>query len=118
MGITIIKALGELPRSALQSLGSVKEPLGTPVAQLWSTVYRQEPESGVWECSPGRWRRQVKAGEFCHFTTGYCRFEPDDGAPIEIRAGDTVYFPPNTTGVWEVFETIRKTYLMIPQVGE
>jgi hypothetical protein len=43
MGITIIKAPGELPRSALQPLGSVKEPMGTPVAQLWSTVYRQEP---------------------------------------------------------------------------
>ncbi|MGY9058689.1 MAG: cupin domain-containing protein, partial [Candidatus Puniceispirillales bacterium] len=38
-------------------------------------------------------------------------FTPDDGEPINIEAGDVVYFPANSTGVWEIIETTRKSYL-------
>ena len=35
------------------------------------------------------------------------------GEPIEIKAGDTVWFPRNTSGVWEIKEDVRKVYVVI-----
>lgn len=58
---------------------------GRPAAETW-----------LWECSPGR-------------------FEPDAaGEPaVEFRAGDTLFFPPETRGVWEIREAVRKVYVML-----
>ena len=30
---------------------------------------------------------------------------------FEIKAGDAIFFPPNSRGIWDVRETIRKTYV-------
>lgn len=50
----------------------VKEPLGTPVSS--TATHAEEGEggllTGVWECTPGRWRRQVLSREFSHFISG------------------------------------------------
>jgi uncharacterized cupin superfamily protein len=54
----------------------------------------------------------VKKAEFCHFVAGHCSFTHEDGTRIEIRAGDCVFFPANTNGVWDVQETVRKVYLV------
>lgn len=90
-------------------------PLGEPVAMVTSEGIERDDgvEAGIWECSPGRWRRQIVQQEFCHFIAGRCTFTPDDGEPIEIRAGDAVVFPANTLGIWDVQETVRKTYLLV-----
>lgn len=40
-------------------------------------------------------------------------FTPDEGAPIEIKAGDTVFLSSNTTGVWDIQETVRKVYVLL-----
>ena len=34
------------------------------------------------------------------------------GEPVELRAGDAVLFPENCEGVWEIRETLRKTYVL------
>ena len=112
-GVTLIKDAAGLAGEALESHGAVVVPIGTPVAQLRSSALREGPECGVWECTPGRWRRQVKSAEFCHFVAGRCTFTPDGGAVLHIAAGDSVYFPANTAGVWDVIETVRKTYVLI-----
>ena len=97
----------------LADVGPVGVPLGQPVAQLKCSEAVSLPdkqvEVGIWECSPGVWRRQVKQAELCHFVAGHCIFTPEGGEPLEIKAGDAVFFPPNSRGVWEVKETIRKT---------
>jgi len=113
MSITIIKSAAALPSSALESLGPVRVPLDEPIAELRGCSLRAAPECGVWECTPGRWRRQVESAEFCHFLLGRCTFTPDGGSPLEITAGDSVYFPAYTRGVWDVHETVRKTYVLI-----
>jgi len=95
---------------------AVKEPLDTPIAQ--AATHAEETAdgllTGVWECSPGRWRRQVLAREFSHFIAGHCLFIPDQGEPIELRAGDAVLFPANCTGIWDIRETVRKSFVIIP----
>src|SRR3546814_8464715 len=66
----------------------------------------------MWECSPGRWRREVTRAEFCQFLSGRCSFTADTGEVLQIEAGDPIFFPANTTGGWDVTETVRKSYLV------
>ncbi len=93
----------------------VAVPLGTPVAvaSTLSVERNDGVETGIWECTPGRWRRQIVAQEFCHFIQGRCTFTPDDGETLQIEAGDALMLPANSTGIWDIQETVRKTYVLI-----
>ncbi|MGH6934446.1 MAG: cupin domain-containing protein [Dongiaceae bacterium] len=113
MKLTVLKATNDIPAAQLESRGEVKEPIGSPTARIRSASFHEDPEVGVWECSPGKWRRQVRSAEFCHIIAGRCTFHADGRPPIHISAGDAVLFPPNTTGTWEIFETVRKTYVLL-----
>lgn len=99
----------------LEESNPVAVPLSEPVAVASTTSVERSDgvETGVWECTPGRWRRQIVQQEFCHFIAGRCTFTPDGGEPIEIAAGDALMLPANTLGVWDIQETLRKTYVLI-----
>lgn len=106
-----------LASAALEDWGKVAEPLGEPVARLRGmspTEKDKEPDFGIWECSPGKWKRQIRKAEFAHFVAGRCTFHADSGQVIEIKAGDALYFPAESLGVWEIHETVRKTYILLP----
>jgi uncharacterized cupin superfamily protein len=47
-----------------------------------------------------------------NFVLGSCTFTPDGKAPHQLRAGDTLFLPENTKGVWVVHETVRKVYVL------
>ncbi|MBB1520928.1 cupin domain-containing protein [Aquipseudomonas guryensis] len=100
---------------ALEESNPVAVPLSEPVAvtSVTSVECSDGVETGVWECTPGRWRRQIVHQEFCHFIAGRCTFIPDVGEPIVIQAGDAILFPANTTGIWDIQETLRKSYVLI-----
>jgi uncharacterized cupin superfamily protein len=99
----------------LPDVGPVSVPIGEPIAHLkcFEAVGLKDKqiEAGVWECSPGIWRRQILQAELCHFVSGYAFFTPEGGDKFEIKAGDAVFFPPSSQGVWDVRETIRKSYV-------
>ncbi|WP_404939781.1 cupin domain-containing protein [Pseudomonas sp. JDS08PS003] len=99
----------------LDESAPVAVPLGTPVAVTSVTAVERSDgvETGIWECTPGRWRRQIVAQEFCHFIQGRCTFTPDHGEPLHIEAGDALMLPANSTGIWDIQETVRKTYVLI-----
>jgi len=103
------------PNVALDASNPVAVPLSKPVAVTSTTSVERSDgvETGIWECTPGRWRRQIVQQEFCHFVAGRCTFTPDGGEPIEIRAGDALMMPANTLGIWDIQETVRKTYVLI-----
>lgn len=93
-----------------------KLPIGEPVASQ-STAQHQEAAAveasvGVWESSPGIFRRHLANREFSHIISGWCIFTPEGGEPVELRAGDAVLFPANCEGVWDIRETLRKTYVL------
>lgn len=92
----------------------VAAPLGDPVSLCRTLGHAPgaQVSMGVWECSPGLWRRQVMRAEFSHLLEGRCRFIPDGGEPITLAAGDAVYFPPHSSGVWDISETVRKVYVI------
>ncbi|MFW0754238.1 cupin domain-containing protein [Pseudomonas sp. H11T01] len=99
----------------LEESAPVAVPLGTPVAVTSTTSVERNDgvETGIWECTPGRWRRQIVAQEFCHFIQGRCTFTPDHGETLQIEAGDALMLPANSTGIWDIQETVRKTYVLI-----
>lgn len=107
-------------RNALQSPLGTPEPARLPISEpaaLAATAQDQTNEAvgasiGVWESSPGVFRRYLKNREFSHIVSGWCIFTPDGGEPVELRAGDAVLFPENCEGVWDVRETLRKTYVL------
>ncbi|QZP31620.1 cupin domain-containing protein [Pseudomonas sp. DR48] len=110
--IILSNAVGfELPGSK-----PVSQPYGDLLSET-STYSVEGPDqllTGIWECTPGRWRRQVLSREFSHFVAGHCFFIPDEGESIELRAGDAVLFPANCSGEWDIRETVRKSFLIMP----
>lgn len=101
----------------LLDLGPVGIPLSEPACQL-RLVKKLIPgkeaiDTGIWECSPGKFRRQILAGEVMHILSGHCTFTPDGGETMEIAAGDTLFLSPNTIGDWDIQETVRKVYVLI-----
>ena len=103
-----IKGSDCLASAELGDVVKANEPQGEPVAMIRSREWRDGPDAGVWECTPGQSKRAVKNAEFGHFVKGHCEFHHEDGTVIE--AGDAVYFPAHTRGTWNVIETVGKTY--------
>ncbi|MBG4734513.1 cupin domain-containing protein [Pseudomonas aeruginosa] len=112
MALTLLKNTAGADLGAA-SPGAV--PLGEPGAQTraYAVERTDQGETGIWECTPGRWRRQIVEQEFCHFLQGRCTFTPDGGETIRIEAGDALLLPENSLGVWDVQETVRKSYVII-----
>lgn len=115
MSITIISQ--SATAEGLEPKGAVPRPLGTPVCETRSVDIPLEGagtnRTGLWEVSPGRFERHLASAEVMHILTGSCTFTPTGGEPREIRAGDTLFFPANTFGVWDIRETLRKTYVVM-----
>lgn len=96
----------------------VPEPLGEPVARVRSVAAPSAAGAsrhGVWECSPGVWRRQIVQAEFCHFLEGTAIFRPDGGEPVRISAGETAFFPAGSLGVWEILTPCRKVFVVFAE---
>lgn len=100
---------------------SQSTPIGAPVGPVVAhtrvahhqVIEGQNVSTGVWECSVGKFKRQVVQAEYSYFVKGAGSFTPDDGVPVEFNAGDAIYFAANTQGVWEIREPVLKTYLII-----
>lgn len=109
------------PQSAdidcLHDWGVTERPLSEPPCQLRGLDISLEGagknSTGLWECEPGQFERNVVQAEVMHILRGAGTFTPTAGTPLEFRAGDTLFFPQNTTGAWDVKETIRKLYVIL-----
>ncbi|KAA3451237.1 cupin [Mesorhizobium sp. SARCC-RB16n] len=71
-----------------------------------------QPESGVWVCTPGRWRLSIPRDELCHFVSGRATYRSDVGEVIEVSTGTVVMFPAGWTGECTVHETMRNVYML------
>jgi len=70
------------------------------------------PETGIWVCTPGRWRLSIPRDEFCHFVAGAATYTSDSGEVIEVTAGTCVLFPAGWTGDCTIHDTIRNIYML------
>ena len=120
MAIKQVKSVADIPSNELDDWGPVPQPISEIVSQLRGRIINENPdgsEAGIWECTPGTWTRLVMDAEISSFVAGHALFHPDDGASVDIKAGDTVYFDNNSKGTWEVLETVRKAYLTFKREG-
>jgi uncharacterized cupin superfamily protein len=69
-------------------------------------------ESGLWVCTPGRWRLSIPRDEFCHFVAGRASYHSDEGEVIEVFPGTAILFPAGWEGECHVMETIRNLYFL------
>jgi uncharacterized cupin superfamily protein len=102
-----------VPTAELEDWGRPKN-VGDSTCHLRGIQLVENPdgsEGGVWECTPGDFVREIVQAELTTFLSGRAIFHPEEGEPIEILAGDVLYFPENTRGTWEALEAVRKAYL-------
>lgn len=117
-GPILLPATASVPTDKLQDWGPQPVPVDAPPLsalhgiEILKGVYGPI-KAGIWECSVGKWRRQIQEAEFAYFMAGDVTFTPDGGQPMEIKAGDTVWFPPHTNGIWDIKTTARKTYILV-----
>jgi uncharacterized cupin superfamily protein len=106
--------------SVLEDWATVGLPLSEPACQLRGVKMvlpiPNQPEVGLWECSPGRYRRQVRSSETMHVISGEAVFTPDGGSPVSLKPGDVYFFPPETVGIWEIKTAMRKVYVLFHPV--
>jgi uncharacterized cupin superfamily protein len=115
--ITVLRQSATI--SGLQDQGTPALPKSEPPCRFSGIdvelVGAGENNCGIWECTPGRFMRQLAAAEVMHIVAGRGRFTPTIGEPIEFRAGDTLFFPAHTTGEWQIEETLRKVFVVMSQ---
>lgn len=87
---------------------------GNPTFRTWNSYESADGKTfcGIWEATPGRWRIVYEEWESCTLLEGHSIVTPDGGAPVELKAGDTMILEPGFAGSWEVVETTRKSYVI------
>jgi uncharacterized cupin superfamily protein len=113
--ITVLRQSAAL--SGLQDHGTPAQPKSEPPCRFSgievALAGAGDNACGIWECTPGRFMRQLDDAEVMHILAGCGRFAPANGETIEFRAGDTLFFPANTTGEWHIAETLRKVFVVM-----
>lgn len=66
---------------------------------------------GVWECTPGIWNSEWASWEIFTVLAGAGTLTDGSGAVHVLEPGTVVHIPVGSTGVWDVTETIRKSYV-------
>lgn len=66
--------------------------------------------NGVWECTPGKFYLPHNYEETVTIVRGRVTVTPEGGDPVELGPGDTAFFPAGTRVLWEVHETLRKSW--------
>jgi uncharacterized cupin superfamily protein len=99
---------------ALDDWGTVRDPLTLPACKVRGKGQLGHEDgtlsAGIWECTPGRFRRALFDNEFMLILSGECSFTPDGGEPLMLREGDSFSLTADIQGVWEVRTTVRKLY--------
>jgi hypothetical protein len=87
---------------------------GTPKTRTW-VLYDNPAQklcAGEWEATPGKWRIAYTEWEYVEVISGACVLVGDDGTRIEAGAGDRFVIEPGFTGTWEVFTSMRKSWVI------
>ena len=71
-------------------------------------------ELGIWQVTRGSFRGSTDGiYELMHFIAGRGTITASDGVVTEVRPGVVMLCPEGWSGVWDVAETVRKTYAVV-----
>ena len=112
---TQVQSAVDVMSAELESVGpwppGVEPISGSPVAAILELSDDGHVATGIWECTPGSFpSKRVGCCELMTFFAGDATLIDADGTRHEIRAGVVRFVPDGWSGVWEIRETVRKTY--------
>lgn len=85
---------------------------------LWTSA-DGKVETGVWECTPGRFTAdRTRNAETCYILSGRVTIHNEDGSSREISAGQMFVLPLGWRGEWTIHEQTRKIYTMLQGIAE
>ena len=64
----------------------------------------------IWSCEVAQFPFSYDQREVCYLLEGEVVVTPDNGAPLEIEAGDLVIFPAGMNCQWDVLKPVQKHY--------
>ena len=80
---------------------------------LWESA--EGIRSGVWEVTPGTFdSTRPEYHELCQIVSGSATITEPDGTSFEVVPGALFITPEGWVGTWEVHETLRKAWVVIP----
>lgn len=102
------------PDTVFSDWSPVLVPIADPISHTRTALEHENEHAfcGVWECTPGTWRRQVIQPEYSYFIQGRGSFTHDHGEVVHFQAGDAIFFPAQSTGIWHIAETVQKSYVI------
>jgi uncharacterized cupin superfamily protein len=75
------------------------------------------PVVGIWSCTPGVIEMaSLPFNEFVSLFGGKALVTVDNADPIEIKAGDSFFFPKGSAVRWDIRETVSK-YMLVCGTG-
>lgn len=87
---------------------------GSPIERTHEYEEKEGRSSGVWECTPGVLYEETHLeDEFCTVISGRVGIV-DNATGVEemFVAGDSFYLPKGSSLTWNVYETLRKFYMV------
>ncbi|MBT3712971.1 MAG: DUF861 domain-containing protein [Anaerolineae bacterium] len=105
----------QVMEQGLESLGVHPTSLeGSAPETSWLEVYSDDEgrESGIWECTPGKYRMERESDEFCYILQGHWKLISDDGEVSEVKAGDAIFLRNGWGGTSHIIETVRKVFMI------
>ena len=117
-GIPSSSAIDDVLTAELEPLGpwppGVAPISGTPEAFALELTDDGRVQTGIWECTPGSFpSRRDGFCELMHFVAGDATITDAGGAQREVRPGTVIFVPDGWEGVWDIRETVRKTYVIV-----
>ncbi len=111
--IDLTPAIHNAAAAELESWDSLDEATGPAMAVTGTVLWSGEDdaEAGLWETTAGPSRWELETNEFIDVLAGRMTVTRDGDEPIEVNAGDCVFFPRGWTGTWEIHEPLRKCYV-------
>jgi uncharacterized cupin superfamily protein len=108
-GDALKMALEPVAPPTMDREGYVIESGGVSMKVLWVSDDGTSA-SGLWEAQPGVIKGVFLFDERDYILSGRMTVRPEEGNPVEIRAGEFVHFPKGSTATWEIHETLRKCF--------
>ncbi len=71
-----------------------------------------EFHTGIYECTPGKWKVSYTEDEFCTLIEGHLKMTSEQGDTQEFKAPASFLIPSGYKGTWEAVTKLRKFFVI------
>ena len=83
--------------------------------RAWKPLYSSTSEefhTGIYECTPGKWKVSYTEDEFCTLIEGRLKMTSEQGETQEFQAPVSFVIPSGYKGTWEAVTKLRKYFVI------